>query len=209
MKSSHRMAATMDLRLWLSQVLIIIAFAVTVTVLANDDALRQDDIASISSKSSISLTTGLLASAPSASSLTSSKRNLRQVAFDSNYVYHDIVPPRTLITTNFNGVERNSTDNRKPAFRGCKDYAPSVKEEQPSNTFVIKVEADDPDDYDTITYSFEKSATERAKFRINSKTGEIVTSYTFDRDEPIREKEVCLFSSLIKLKQHLFFCKLG
>lgn len=85
--------------------------------------------------------------------------------------------------------QRYSTDNRKPAFRGCKDYSPKLKEEQPSNTFVIKVEANDPDD-DLITYSFEKSLTERAKFRINSKTGEIVTSYTFDRDEPIREKEV-------------------
>lgn len=86
--------------------------------------------------------------------------------------------------------QQYSTDNRKPAFRGCKDYAPRLKEEQPANTFVIKVEADDPDASDLITYSFEKSLTERAKFRINSKTGEIVTSYTFDRDEPIREKEV-------------------
>lgn len=92
-----------------------------------------------------------------------------------------------------------STDNRKPAFGGCKDYAPKLKEEQPTNTFVIKVEAYDPDAQDQITYSFEKSLTERAKFRINSKTGEIVTSYTFDRDEPIREKEVCFYRLIICL----------
>lgn len=99
---------------------------------------------------------------------------------------------------NSSSIDRYSTDNRKPAFRGCKDYAPKLKEEQPSNTFVIKVEAEDPDEHDSITYSFEKSVTERAKFRINSKTGEIVTSYTFDRDEPIREKEVDLLSISIK-----------
>ncbi|GAB0089877.1 DE-cadherin [Sergentomyia squamirostris] len=82
------------------------------------------------------------------------------------------------------------TDNRKPAFRDCKGYAPSVKEEQAPGTFVLKVEADDPDEADTIEYSFVTAASERPKFRIDSKTGVIVTSYTFDRDEPIREKEV-------------------
>uniref|UniRef100_A0A1B0CLN1 Cadherin domain-containing protein n=1 Tax=Lutzomyia longipalpis TaxID=7200 RepID=A0A1B0CLN1_LUTLO len=81
-------------------------------------------------------------------------------------------------------------DNRKPAFRDCKGYAPSVKEEQAPGTFVLKVEADDPDEKDIIEYSFVTAASERPKFRIDSKTGVIVTSYTFDRDEPIREKEV-------------------
>lgn len=118
-------------------------------------------------------------------------RNLRQ-AYDNKY-YTEILPAQT--HHHFHGdfdnsFERNSTDNRKPAFLNCKDYAPKVKEEQPWNTFVIQVEAVDPDELDTITYSFEKSANERAKFRINEKTGDIVTSYTFDRDEPIREKEV-------------------
>uniref|UniRef100_A0A1B0DEJ8 Uncharacterized protein n=1 Tax=Phlebotomus papatasi TaxID=29031 RepID=A0A1B0DEJ8_PHLPP len=81
-------------------------------------------------------------------------------------------------------------DNRKPAFRDCKGYAPSVKEEQTPGTFVFKVEADDPDEADTIEYSFVTAASERPKFRIDAKTGVIVTAYTFDRDEPIREKEV-------------------
>lgn len=118
-------------------------------------------------------------------------RNLRQ-AYDDK-IYTEIHPAHShnyFHSDIDNSVERNSSDNRKPAFVACKDYAPKVKEEQSWNTFVIKVEANDPDDYDTITYSFEKSGNERAKFRINDKTGEIVTSYTFDRDEPIREKEV-------------------
>lgn len=120
-------------------------------------------------------------------------RNLRQAYDDNAYKYTEILPvhPHHHFSNDFeNNMERNSSDNRKPAFYACKDYAPKVKEEQPWNTFVIKVDAEDPDEYDTITYSFEKSANERAKFRINEKTGEIVTSYTFDRDEPIREKEV-------------------
>lgn len=38
-----------------------------------------------------------------------------------------------------------SVDNRKPAFKNCAGYKPSVKEEQPENTYVIMVEAEDPD----------------------------------------------------------------
>uniref|UniRef100_A0A6B2EJU5 Cadherin egf lag seven-pass g-type receptor n=1 Tax=Phlebotomus kandelakii TaxID=1109342 RepID=A0A6B2EJU5_9DIPT len=97
--------------------------------------------------------------------------------------YNSLYSPtdRTVVTV---------ADNRKPAFRDCKGYAPSVKEEQSPGTFVLKVEADDPDEADTIEYSFVTAASERPKFRIDSKTGVIVTAYTFDRDEPIREKEV-------------------
>lgn len=132
-------------------------------------------------------------------------RNLRQ-AYENPLSYSEILPAHTY--NHFHGdfdnsIERNSTDNRKPAFYACKDYAPKVKEEQPWNTFVIKVDAEDPDEYDTITYSFEKSANERAKFRINERSGEIVTSYTFDRDEPIREKEVSESSSSSSQK-HIF-----
>lgn len=94
------------------------------------------------------------------------------------------------------GGERNGTDNRKPSFRDCKNYAPSVKEEQPPNVFVMKVEAVDPDESDHIEYSFVISASERPRFRIDSKTGEIYTSHTFDRDEPSREKEVSSFNEI-------------
>lgn len=121
-------------------------------------------------------------------------RNLRQTN-DESLKYTEIRPAHShhYYHGEFdNSIERNNTDNRKPAFYACKDYAPKVKEEQPYQTFVIKVEAEDPDEYDTITYSFEKSVNERAKFKINEKTGDIITSYTFDRDEPIREKEVSI-----------------
>lgn len=117
-------------------------------------------------------------------------RGLRQTSDDS-LKYTEIRPSSRYSSGDFDGgLEMNSTDNRKPAFQNCKDYAPKVKEEQPFKTFVIRVEAHDPDEHDKIKYSIEKSATERAKFQIDEKTGEIYTSYTFDRDEPIREKEV-------------------
>lgn len=83
-----------------------------------------------------------------------------------------------------------SVDNRKPAFKNCAGYKPSVKEEQPENTFVLRVEAEDPDPDQEIKYSLVQSAAERPKFRINPSTGVIVTEHTFDRDEPIHEKAV-------------------
>lgn len=118
-------------------------------------------------------------------------RNLRQTSDDASRYYTEIRPSGRYSAIDFDAaLEMNNTDNRKPAFQYCKDYAPKVKEEQPFKTFVIQVEAHDPDEHDKIKYSIEKSATDRAKFEINEKTGEIYTSYTFDRDEPIREKEV-------------------
>lgn len=123
-------------------------------------------------------------------------RNLRQTSDDASRYYTEIRPSgrfNTYSMADFDGLEMNNTDNRKPAFQHCKDYAPKVKEEQPFKTFVIQVEAHDPDEHDKIKYTIEKSATDRAKFEINEKTGEIYTSYTFDRDEPIREKEVRFF----------------
>lgn len=122
-------------------------------------------------------------------------RNLRQ-AYDNSLSYSEIVPANPTHHNHHlhgeydNNIERNSSDNRKPAFYGCKDYAPKVKEEQQWNTNVITVDAEDPDEFDKITYSIYTPVNERSKFRINSKTGEITTAYTFDRDEPIREKEV-------------------
>lgn len=123
----------------------------------------------------------------------SNNHNLNNENFDA---LEDTGPSETgddynmMIISQIVGVERNGTDNRKPSFRDCKNYAPSVKEEQPSNVFVMKVSAIDPDESDHIEYSFVMSASERPRFRIDSKTGEIYTSHTFDRDEPSREKEV-------------------
>lgn len=93
-------------------------------------------------------------------------------------------------TSNVDPVyERNGTDNRKPTFRDCASYAPSVREEQPPDKYVIKVQAYDPDG-DKLVYSFVNAISERPKFRITPDTGEIRTAYMFDRDEPAREKEV-------------------
>lgn len=55
---------------------------------------------------------------------------------------------------------------------------------------MIQVEAEDPNETDTIKYRFVTGASERPKFRIDPKTGKMVTAHTFDRDEPIREIEV-------------------
>lgn len=159
-------------------VFLILSSAIIGQTGAADDQTQRRDIASISA------------------SQLNRNRNLRQ-AYDGNSLeYREISLPHSIVQYDDEfGMKRNSTDNRKPAFMNCKDYAPSVREEQPPNTYVITVEAKDPDEEDAITYSFEKSISERAKFRINAKTGEIVTSYTFDRDEPIREKEVCCLNS--------------
>lgn len=81
-------------------------------------------------------------------------------------------------------------DNRKPAFKNCAGYAPSVKEEQPENTYVFTVQAVDPDPNQDIHYSLVQSASERPKFSIHESSGVIMTSHIFDRDEPIHEKFV-------------------
>lgn len=127
-------------------------------------------------------------------------RYVRQVFEANHHIANMMYEPKELIEYNNRPVvirnsagtieQRNGTDNRKPAFKGCSSYAPTVKEEQPSNVFIIKVTAEDPDKSDTIEYSFVTAASERPKFRIDPKTGDIYTSHTFDRDEPIREKEV-------------------
>lgn len=87
-------------------------------------------------------------------------------------------------------LQRNGTDNRKPAFRDCANLVASVREEQTAGVFVIRVQAYDPDEADRIEYSFVNALSERPRFRIEPKTGNIYTSYQFDRDEPAREKEV-------------------
>uniref|UniRef100_A0A182N926 Cadherin n=1 Tax=Anopheles dirus TaxID=7168 RepID=A0A182N926_9DIPT len=81
-------------------------------------------------------------------------------------------------------------DNRKPSFVECDTYKPMLKEEQPAGTPVLRVTATDPDPRQSIEYSFVTTPGERARFRIDKSTGEITTAHIFDRDEPIREKEI-------------------
>ncbi|XP_055601986.1 DE-cadherin [Uranotaenia lowii] len=83
-----------------------------------------------------------------------------------------------------------AVDNRKPVFVNCEGYAPSVKEERDPGEYVIQVNATDPDEHQKISYSFVTAPGERSKFRIDKTTGQITTTHRFDRDEPIREKEV-------------------
>lgn len=118
------------------------------------------------------------------------ERNNLENSENNEYLISDVndIGNEEIFSNNRYSV-RNSTDNRKPAFKNCAGYNPIVKEEQPSNTFVINVIAEDPDG-DDIEYSIIGSASERPKFLIDSKTGVITTFHTFDRDEPIREKEV-------------------
>ncbi|XP_065212799.1 DE-cadherin isoform X2 [Planococcus citri] len=81
-------------------------------------------------------------------------------------------------------------DNRKPVFRNCASYHPSVKEEQPTGTFIIQVEAvdeDPPEVGGTITYSF---VTSSKLVSIEPNTGTITTKAMLDWDEPKREKEI-------------------
>lgn len=93
-------------------------------------------------------------------------------------------------TTAINNNERSTVnDNHKPTFKECLTYAPKVKEELPAGAFVIQVKADDEDD-DEIEYKFVLAPAERPRFRLDPKSGVITTQHVFDRDEPIREKEI-------------------
>lgn len=85
---------------------------------------------------------------------------------------------------------REGIDNRKPQIRNCKGYAPVIKEEAPHGTYVVKVEAFDPDKQDRMEFSFVTATNERPKFKIDPSSGVITTNHVFDRDEPAREKEV-------------------
>lgn len=94
------------------------------------------------------------------------------------------------VNNNVWGSREGGNDNRKPQIRNCKGYAPVIKEEQSHGTFVIKIEAFDPDKQDRIEYSFITANNERPKFKIDPSSGMITTNHVFDRDEPAREKEV-------------------
>lgn len=71
-------------------------------------------------------------------------------------------------------------DNHKPVFTNCSQYAPTVKEEEPSGTYVFTVKAvdkDPPEAGGTINYTFVSSPRERMKFSIDHETGVIKTRH--------------------------------
>lgn len=104
---------------------------------------------------------------------------------------------------------RNGTDNRKPSFRDCATLSASVREEQQGGVFVIRMQADDPDVGDRIEYKLVNAVNERAKFRIEPRTGNIYTTYQFDRDEPAREKEVSYRCSVTVTRRGAMKCMLA
>ncbi|XP_072152433.1 DE-cadherin isoform X2 [Bemisia tabaci] len=84
-------------------------------------------------------------------------------------------------------------DNHKPEFTNCSQYKPSIVEEEPAGTYVLTVNANDrdpPESGGTINYTFVSAPNEKVAFSIDSSTGVITTRHSFDRDEPVREKEV-------------------
>jgi hypothetical protein len=71
-------------------------------------------------------------------------------------------------------------DNHKPVFTNCSQYAPTVKEEEPTDTYVFTVKAvdkDPPEAGGTITYTFVSARGERLKFSIDPESGEIKTRH--------------------------------
>ena len=89
----------------------------------------------------------------------------------------------------YDGV-RHLGDNCNPCFLECDSYKPMLREEQPFGTPVLRVIAIDLNPRQTIEYSLVTTPGERARFRIDKSTGDITTAHIFDRDEPIREKEI-------------------
>ncbi|XP_053663835.1 DE-cadherin-like [Anopheles marshallii] len=96
----------------------------------------------------------------------------------------------TSSTTSEHATRQHMSNNRKPNFPECDSYIPTLEEEQPIGTPVLRVSATDPDPGQTIEYSFLTMPGELLRLRINNSTGEITTAHIFDRDEPIREKEI-------------------
>lgn len=71
-------------------------------------------------------------------------------------------------------------DNHKPVFTNCSQYAPSVNEEEPLETYVFTVQAfdrDPPDAGGTINYTFVSAPGERLRFTIDPETGVIKTRH--------------------------------
>lgn len=83
-------------------------------------------------------------------------------------------------------------DNHKPIFTNCSLYQPVLREQEPRNTWVLRVRAEDQDpstEGGTVSYSFVRSPLDRAYFFIDEHSGDVTTRHVFDRDEPSREKE--------------------
>ncbi|KAB0801471.1 hypothetical protein PPYR_05825 [Photinus pyralis] len=103
------------------------------------------------------------------------------------------IPNTSVYSQKLSIVDTDLKDNHKPEFKDCSNYKPTLKEEQPRGTFVIKVHAIDKDPKDaggTVTYKIVLGDGVRKNFDVDEHTGEITTNSVFDRDEPSRQKEL-------------------
>ncbi|XP_053663736.1 DE-cadherin-like [Anopheles marshallii] len=82
--------------------------------------------------------------------------------------------------------------NHKPRFHDCTHYEPTLRKEQPTGTPVLRVTASDPDQGQTLEYSIATMPEDQNYFNIDKTTGQIVSAHVFDRDAPIRDREINL-----------------
>ncbi|XP_048576726.1 protocadherin-like protein isoform X2 [Nematostella vectensis] len=82
-------------------------------------------------------------------------------------------------------VAIQDVNNHKPVFTDCASYHPVVMEDDPPNTFVMQVHADDQDTgaNGEVIYSIEKPPGALSYFAIDAKTGIVTTLQSFDREE--------------------------
>ncbi|EDO46418.1 predicted protein, partial [Nematostella vectensis] len=82
-------------------------------------------------------------------------------------------------------VAIQDVNNHKPVFTDCASYHPVVMEDDPPNTFVMQVHADDQDTgaNGEVIYSIEKPPGALSYFAIDDKTGIVTTLQSFDREE--------------------------
>ncbi|XP_053663737.1 DE-cadherin-like [Anopheles marshallii] len=80
--------------------------------------------------------------------------------------------------------------NHKPKFHDCTHYEPTLRKEQPTGTPVLRVTASDPDQGQTLEYSIATMPEDQNYFNIDKTTGQIVSAHVFDRDAPIRDREI-------------------
>jgi hypothetical protein len=94
-------------------------------------------------------------------------------------------------------------DNHKPVFTNCSQYAPTVKEEEPSDTYVFTVKAvdkDPPEAGGTITYTFVSAPGERLKFSIDPESGVIKTRHVSAAASSVNPELFFRFSSLLPVQ---------
>ncbi|XP_049299417.1 DE-cadherin-like [Anopheles funestus] len=78
---------------------------------------------------------------------------------------------------------------QKPTFQDCGNYKPTLKEEQLPGTPVLRVNAS-AEQSQTIQYSIVTTPGDQEFFSIDQTTGQIVSTFIFDRDAPILDQEM-------------------